>query len=254
MTLLRAVCNVGRPRSKSSKMIVLAPVLPTPCHLSLIYAEFRVVGIAPSLFSFSQHKQLQARTKMTKTKRLRLEKSKAVQKLVDAGIPVTKRFPPKFVPKDREILNASSKETQRLESIEYDKISAESMKTKIQSQGVALRYDFSSLLPEMSDRVKKLFDLTNGSKREIVKAQKAKGMELFQIRDGDTGSSAVQVIALTSRIQQLQTHLTKHKKDNSTKRGLDAIYVRRRKLLDYMERKEFDSYRRVVKTLGLNTK
>lgn len=59
------------------------------------------------------------------------------------------------------------------------------------------------------------------------------------------------VIALTTRIQQLQTHMASHKKDKHSKRGMDALYVRRRKLLDYMERKDYDSYRRVVKTLGL---
>jgi len=45
--------------------------------------------------------------------------------------------------------------------------------------------------------------------------------------------------------------MAKHHKDNSTKRGLDRMYVRRRKLLDYMERKDFESYRKVVKSLGL---
>lgn len=65
------------------------------------------------------------------------------------------------------------------------------------------------------------------------------------------GSSAVQVVALTTRIQQLQTHMARHKKDKSSKRGLDALYVRRRKVLDYMERKDFESYRKVVKSLGL---
>lgn len=59
------------------------------------------------------------------------------------------------------------------------------------------------------------------------------------------------VIALTTRIQQIQTHLRKHSKDKHSKRGLDALYVRRRKLLDYMERKEFPAYRKIVKTLGL---
>lgn len=63
--------------------------------------------------------------------------------------------------------------------------------------------------------------------------------------------STTLVIALTTRIQQIQTHLRSHKKDKHSKRGLDALYVRRRKLLDYMERKEFDSYRKIVKTLGL---
>jgi small subunit ribosomal protein S15 len=75
--------------------------------------------------------------------------------------------------------------------------------------------------------------------------------KLFQLREGDTGSSAVQVVALTTRIQQLQTHMAKHHKDKSTKRGLDALFVRRRKVLDYMERKSFESYRKVVKSLGL---
>ena len=75
--------------------------------------------------------------------------------------------------------------------------------------------------------------------------------KLFQLREGDTGSSAVQVVALTTRIQQLQTHMAKHHKDKSTKRGLDALFVRRRKILDYMERKSFESYRKVVKSLGL---
>jgi small subunit ribosomal protein S15 len=64
-------------------------------------------------------------------------------------------------------------------------------------------------------------------------------------------SFSLSVIALTTRIQQIQTHLRQHKKDKHSKRGLDALYVRRRKLLDYMERKEFEPYRKIVKTLGL---
>ena len=81
---------------------------------------------------------------------------------------------------------------------------------------------------------------------EVVKAQKQRGMEVFQMREGDTGSFAVQVIALTTRIQQLQTHLTIRKKDKRSKRGMDALYIRRRKMLDYLECEDFDSYRRVV--------
>jgi small subunit ribosomal protein S15 len=49
----------------------------------------------------------------------------------------------------------------------------------------------------------------------------------------------------------MQRHMTFHRKDFSGKRGLEALFVRRRKVLDYMERKDFDSYRKVVKTLGL---
>jgi len=71
------------------------------------------------------------------------------------------------------------------------------------------------------------------------------------MRPGDTGSSAVQIMALTSRIQQMQQHVAVHKKEFSGKRGLDAMYVRRRKLLDYLETKDFDTYSTVVKALGL---
>jgi len=128
--------------------------------------------------------------------------------------------------------------------------------SKMREEGsTTLRYNFSDLPDdpdiEISPKVRKLLDLTNGSTREVVKEQKRKGMELFQQREGDTGSSAVQVIALTTRIQQMQAHLAKHRKDNVGKRTLQRYYVRRRKVLEYMERKEFDSYRHVVKTLGL---
>ena len=49
----------------------------------------------------------------------------------------------------------------------------------------------------------------------------------------------------------MQKHANIHKKDHSGKRGLTALYVRRRKMLDYLERKDFDTYRVVVKSLGL---
>lgn len=84
-----------------------------------------------------------------------------------------------------------------------------------------------------------------------MKLQLEKGVALFQRRKGDTGSSAVQVIALTTRIQQVQMHMRTHRKDNNTKRGLTALFNRRRKILQYLERKDFDTYRKVVKTLGL---
>ena len=71
--------------------------------------------------------------------------------------------------------------------------------------------------------------------------------------EGDR-SSAVHVIALTTRIQQLQTHMGMQKKDKHSKRGMDTLLIRRRKVLDYVERREFDAYRRVVKKLALEWK
>lgn len=159
--------------------------------------------------------------------------------------------PPRYPKIPPKVINGISREERLRQSAEFDKEAADVMKEKMKEQNKIdmLRFDMTDL--QMSDRVKKLFNLTNGNQREVIKAQKERGMKLFEQRDGDTGSSAVQVIALTTRIQQLQTHVSKHRKDHATKRGLNRLYVRRRKVLDYMERKDFDSYRRVVKTLGL---
>lgn len=170
---------------------------------------------------------------------------------VARGLPAKPR-PPKYIPKDLPVVNAMTRHERDDESKRFDSSAAEEMKDKITDQSKQeenLRFQFDGLV--MSDRVRKVFELNNGSQREVVTSQKRRGMELFQLREGDTGSSAVQVVALTTRIQQLQTHMAKHHKDKSTKRGLDALFVRRRKVLDYMERKDFESYRKVVKSLGL---
>jgi len=211
--------------------------------------SFRAVAVASSIPNPMCTVQLIQTREKSKTKQREHRKIKkaARARRIELGIERTK--PQNYIPKDAPVVNSISREELSRESAEFDKTASEEMKSKIQSQGELLRFGFTGL--EMSDRVRKLFELTNGNQREIIRAQKQRGMELFQRRPGDTGSSAVQVIALTTRIQQMQTHLAKHKKDKSSKRGLDRMYVRRRKLLDYMERKEFDDYRKVVKTLGL---
>jgi small subunit ribosomal protein S15 len=198
-----------------------------------------------------QYQQQQVRT-VTKKRIHRQQKRKLKEEQAAKGIFPPK--PPNYVPKDSPVINAVSKEERLADSKRQDEIAAKELQEKMQYQKdnipTRLRFGFTDDLV-MSDRVHKLLDLHNGNQQEVVKAQKQQAMEIFQLREGDTGSSAVQVIALTTRIQQIQTHITNHKKDKHSKRGLDALYVRRRKLLDYMERKDFESYRKVVKTLGL---
>eukprot|EP00547_Thalassionema_nitzschioides_P013945 CAMPEP_0194234654 /NCGR_PEP_ID=MMETSP0158-20130606/2341_1 /TAXON_ID=33649 /ORGANISM="Thalassionema nitzschioides, Strain L26-B" /LENGTH=216 /DNA_ID=CAMNT_0038967915 /DNA_START=163 /DNA_END=813 /DNA_ORIENTATION=- len=200
----------------------------------------------------SQPHQLQQTRNRTKTKRRKRihEKYKKKQGLAAKGIFPAK--PDKYIPKDTPVINALSREERDKQAEEATLEASRKLKermSEVQTKPQIMRFHMEGLV--MSDRVRKLFDLTNGAQSEVVRAQKERGMELFQMRDGDTGSSAVQVVALTTRIQQLEEHLKKHRKDNSSKRGLEALKVRRRKLLDYMERKEFDGYRHVVKTLGL---
>ena len=69
--------------------------------------------------------------------------------------------------------------------------------------------------------------------------------------DRDTGSVEVQVALLSSRIADLTEHLKKHHKDHSSRRGLIIMVSKRRKLLDYLRRKDVNRYRELIKRLGL---
>ena len=67
----------------------------------------------------------------------------------------------------------------------------------------------------------------------------------------DTGSSEVQIALLTSRINDLTTHFKEHVKDHHSRRGLLRMVSRRRKLLDYLKKTDFESYRSILQRLGL---
>lgn len=73
----------------------------------------------------------------------------------------------------------------------------------------------------------------------------------YQLHEGDTGSSDVQVAKLTSRITHLTEHLGANKKDFSTRRGLLRLVARRRKLLDYLADEAPDRYQKLVTGLNL---
>ncbi|GAA5185424.1 30S ribosomal protein S15 [Niveibacterium umoris] len=85
----------------------------------------------------------------------------------------------------------------------------------------------------------------------IVTAQKAQIVADFQRAKGDTGSPEVQIALLTARINDLTGHFKTHVKDHHSRRGLLALVSQRRKLLDYLKRKEVDRYRSVIERLGL---
>lgn len=67
----------------------------------------------------------------------------------------------------------------------------------------------------------------------------------------DTGSPEVQVAILTERINSLSEHMKTHKKDFHSRRGLLAMVAKRRKLLDYLKRKDEARYTALIKKLGL---
>eukprot|EP00934_Nitzschia_sp_Nitz4_P005154 Nitzschia sp. Nitz4//scaffold62_size106224//44953//45750//NITZ4_004355-RA/size106224-augustus-gene-0.91-mRNA-1//1//CDS//3329555853//5144//frame0 len=216
--------------------------------------SFVAPTVATAQFNFPSSnvpQQQQQQVRWVTKKRLNRQ-AKHQRKEIFAAKGILPRKPNNFIPRDTPVVNAVSRAERDAESKRQDELAANELQAKMAIvKAPLMRYGFNGEVLKMSDRVRKLFDLHNGSQSEVVQAQKKRGMELFQMREGDTGSSAVQVIALTTRIQQIQTHLRSHKKDKHSKRGLDALYVRRRKLLDYMERKDFESYRKVIKTLGL---
>ena len=76
-------------------------------------------------------------------------------------------------------------------------------------------------------------------------------MAEFKLHDSDTGSPEVQVALLTQRILEITEHLKVHTKDFHSRRGLLKLIGQRRRLLDYIQRKDIERYRKVIKRLGL---
>jgi small subunit ribosomal protein S15 len=81
--------------------------------------------------------------------------------------------------------------------------------------------------------------------------RKAEIIEKFQREEGDTGSPEVQVALLTTRINELQDHFAKHKKDHHSRRGLLKLVGRRRRLLRYLKKQDIERYRELIQQLGL---
>ncbi len=69
--------------------------------------------------------------------------------------------------------------------------------------------------------------------------------------DGDTGSPEVQVALLTANINELQAHFKEHAHDHHSRRGLIRMVNNRKKLLDYLKRKDVERYASLIKQLGL---
>ena len=69
--------------------------------------------------------------------------------------------------------------------------------------------------------------------------------------ENDTGSTQVQVAMLTKRINDLTEHLRTHKKDHYSRRGLLKLVGQRRRFLNYLQREDLESYRALIKELGL---
>ena len=85
----------------------------------------------------------------------------------------------------------------------------------------------------------------------IRKDQKTAVIEANRTHETDTGSPEVQIAILTARIQELTEHLRVHTHDNPSRRGLDKMIGKRRKLLDYLAKKDIERYRAIIAKLGI---
>lgn len=85
----------------------------------------------------------------------------------------------------------------------------------------------------------------------ITQERKQDVITEFATASGDTGSPEVQVAILTERISSLTEHLKIHKKDFASRRGLLMMVGQRRRLLDYVRRKEQSRYQALIERLGL---
>ena len=73
----------------------------------------------------------------------------------------------------------------------------------------------------------------------------------FKKSENDTGSSEVQIALLTRRIKDLTEHFKIHKHDHHSRRGLLKLVGQRRRLLDYLKRKDYNGYRTIIGKLGI---
>lgn len=85
----------------------------------------------------------------------------------------------------------------------------------------------------------------------LTKEQKTAAIESHRIHDKDTGSSEVQISLLTNKITSLTEHFKTHKKDHHSRRGLLRMVSKRRKLLDYLRRRDEEKYQAVIAALGI---
>jgi small subunit ribosomal protein S15 len=80
---------------------------------------------------------------------------------------------------------------------------------------------------------------------------KRSAIDSFKRADADTGSTEVQVALLTERLTELSEHFKTHVKDHHSRRGLMRVVNKRRRLLDYLKRTDFERYTKLIGTLGL---
>ncbi len=85
----------------------------------------------------------------------------------------------------------------------------------------------------------------------LEKDDKQNIIDNYKVKEDDTGSSEIQIALLTEKINKLNEHLKKNKKDHHSRRGLVMMVGKRKRLLKYLQENELDRYKKLIKKLGL---
>ncbi len=85
----------------------------------------------------------------------------------------------------------------------------------------------------------------------LTKEEKQNVISKFQKHEGDSGSPEVQIALITERLNTLSGHFKMHGKDHHSRRGLLKMVGQRKRLLSYLKKKDLDSYRSLIKELGI---
>lgn len=85
----------------------------------------------------------------------------------------------------------------------------------------------------------------------MTKEEKLEIVSKFGNNDKDSGKPEVQIALITKRINDLTSHFDTHKKDHHSRRGLLMLVGKRRRLLDYLMKKDINRYRQIIKELNI---
>ncbi len=85
----------------------------------------------------------------------------------------------------------------------------------------------------------------------MKKEEKLEIIKKYGANENDSGRTEVQIALLTKRINDLTGHFNAHKKDHHSRRGLMMIVGKRRRLLDYLRKKDIERYRAIIKELNI---
>ena len=103
----------------------------------------------------------------------------------------------------------------------------------------------------IGEAARTVLDLRNASNKEKLALATKAAVQRYAAFPGDTGSTPIQIAVMTAKINNLSSHCSKFRQDKHSRRGLQMMYEKRRKLLQYLKRTDFAKYTAILPELKL---